>query len=298
MLIDNINTLRPIIPTIVGVDFSKYEPYLITADEWLTRELTGSVLFGKIKAIGNEELLRLAQAVVAHKAYFDAIPFLDLIETENGFGVVSNNNIAPASQARVQALQKQTEIRLSDSCESLIRFLEEKDTYHEDWKSSPAFSIISDCFIYTLDQFRRYAPFVGTRLDFIKAKPIMLKVQKLKIENVISPELSNDIILKLKTGELSAPYLAIIDYLRFAQAFFTIDDVQYKALLNNNPYELKALESIESEKSGQSFLFQVRSIIISKINDYPKFKESALYAQYLANTKAFSSDDPFLATGV
>jgi hypothetical protein len=299
MLIESIETLKELIPTIVGNDIARYRPYLETADAWLSREITGPPLFGKLTNAGNSDLLKLSQSVVAYKAYFDAIPFLDLIETETGFGVVNNDKIVPASKERVQALLKQTEQRLSDSCESLIRYLEDHSDYHTDWKASAAFSLISDCYIYSLDEFKRYAPFTGTRLDFVKAKPILLKNQKLKIESVISPELSSQIISQLRGSGISEDNGKIIELLRFALAFFTIDDSQYKAIFNTNPYELKAAESLDKYNIGDSFLVKAYNHIISNTSKYPAFESSDIYAQLQENfNRTASSDEPFLTCGV
>lgn len=43
-------------------------------------------------------------AIAAHRALADAIPSLDLVQTVNGFAVVSNQNLAPASRDRVDRL--------------------------------------------------------------------------------------------------------------------------------------------------------------------------------------------------
>jgi hypothetical protein len=299
MLINSIDELKAIIPTIAGSDFTKYQAYLATSDDWISREITGPTLFAKLTSADNGELLRLAQSATAFKAYLDVIPFLDLVDTETGFGVISNQNVAPASKERVQALSKQTEQRLSDSCESLIRFLEDHQDYHSDWKASQAFSFIGDCYIYSLEEFKRYAPFPGTRLDFVKIKPIVLKNQKLKIESAISPELSTQIITQLRSEGVSADNAKIIENLRFALAFFTIADPQFIAVFNNNPYEQKAAESLEKTNIGDSFLTQAVNTIIANVDNYTAFKGSSLYAKMQANANRLAStDSPFEVFGV
>ena len=47
-----------------------------------------------------------AEAFVCYTAAYEAIPALDLIATPNGFAVVSNQNLAPASKERVAALRE------------------------------------------------------------------------------------------------------------------------------------------------------------------------------------------------
>ena len=52
-------------------------------------------------------LRRFLVGMVCSFAFEDAIPQLDLVLTHTGFGVVSNQNVAPASQDRVNALKTQ-----------------------------------------------------------------------------------------------------------------------------------------------------------------------------------------------
>lgn len=52
-------------------------------------------------------LRRYLVGIVCSMAFWDAIPQLDLVLTNTGFGVVSNSNVAPASADRVAALRTQ-----------------------------------------------------------------------------------------------------------------------------------------------------------------------------------------------
>lgn len=52
-----------------------------------------------------KEVEEKIKAVIAYDAFHRAIPSLDLVLTPNGFGVVSNQNIAPASRERVDGLR-------------------------------------------------------------------------------------------------------------------------------------------------------------------------------------------------
>lgn len=79
----------------------------------------------------DEQLWQWCLCYIIAKGYHDAIPHLDLVLTPTGFGVVSNQNVAPASSDRVLRLREQlcnqadyyfVEIR------SLLRFFPE---WHE-----------------------------------------------------------------------------------------------------------------------------------------------------------------------
>ena len=73
-------------------------PYLQPAYWRLKNEL-------KVELMNNKAAPYFRRAVYATAAY-NALPTLDIVATPNGFGVVSNQNIAPASKERVAALRE------------------------------------------------------------------------------------------------------------------------------------------------------------------------------------------------
>lgn len=74
------------------------EPYLQPAYWRLKNEL-------KVELMNNKCAPYFRRAVYATAAY-NALPTLDLVATPNGFGVVSNQNIAPASKERVATFRE------------------------------------------------------------------------------------------------------------------------------------------------------------------------------------------------
>lgn len=286
MLINNINTLKEYIPTIVSGEFGKYQSYMADANKWISREILGSNLYGAIKDLtsipptqpeegeplpDHSALVARAEAVVANKGYLDAIPMLDLIQTESGFGVVRTDKVAPASPERVKALIDGTKQKLSDSIEELIDYLEDTASYHDDWKGSPAYSLLTDTYIQTLREFNRYYYFNGTRLEFVKFKPKLLEAINLKICPVISTELSDQIIEQLRDDELTTANKVIIEPLRYAMALFANGE----------------------DKSANSYLLRVRKIIMEKTDEYPAFQNSALYARIIATANTVNSGSLF-----
>lgn len=86
--------------------FESVEPYINEAKHNLY-----SVLFSQgVAALEtNEELLRLSKKFICEQGFIVAIPHLDLVLTGSGFGVVSNDHVAPASGERVKALKEAVE---------------------------------------------------------------------------------------------------------------------------------------------------------------------------------------------
>ena len=62
----------------------------------------------------------LVEAYVYRQAAWQALPHLDLVLTDNGFAVVSNNNLAPASRDRVAALQERLREEKADARDLLL----------------------------------------------------------------------------------------------------------------------------------------------------------------------------------
>lgn len=140
MLIQTDEQLRAYLPnalTTVEGETSLYDkicPYLHKAQAWLAKNFTGEEILATIEQLSDDdELHRLCAHITAVDALRRAIPSLDLILTPNGFGIVSNQNIVPASADRVK--------RLIDSLlanrDSLANDLLELLAKRSDWPDSP-----------------------------------------------------------------------------------------------------------------------------------------------------------------
>lgn len=277
MLINDIDTLKKYVPSVVGDNFEKYIFYLKTADDWLINEFIGKKLYDVAGSEQAEESLNeYCKSIVANKAYLDAIPVLDLVETESGFAVTSNSNLTPASRERVNALMTGIEKRLGDCIELLLEFLESSTAHLGDWKDAKAYSINHDSYIFTLKEFRRYGRFDGSRLEWIKEMPKVTRALRYKIEPVISKELSATIISQLQNNSLDEANKNIIEDLRMSLAAFVTGD----------------------EAAGNSFLYRARMVILGSIDSYPDFKSSSVYEAQKAQTDSYSVDHSIMNCGV
>lgn len=79
--------------------FEKMETELQIAEIWFF----SNIVFSESELQGDQQL-RMAKDIIILEAFRNAVPSLDLVLTPNGFGVVSNQTIAPASKERVKAL--------------------------------------------------------------------------------------------------------------------------------------------------------------------------------------------------
>lgn len=98
--------------------FTKITPHLTMAEAWLEASV---VKYNSIAE--NESAMTYAKIIVANDGFRRAIPSLDLILTENGFGIVSDNNVAPASRDRVNALLKGLQAQVDEAIEAMAVIL-------------------------------------------------------------------------------------------------------------------------------------------------------------------------------
>lgn len=219
MILRTIDQLKAVLPTVVEMDnFSDFEPYVRSAELWIRNQVLGKVLYDLVNgdAFADEALLQLCRSVIGNHAYWDAIPFLDLIHTNNGFAVISAANKVPASKERVERLREQCLIRRDSEVELLIAFLEETTSYHDEWKGSPAYSVMTDCLIRTATELAQYGNWEGSRRDFLKLRPKLIQETMTKLEPVFSKDYIDELIEKQRDGDATSGDLKIIVLLKYA----------------------------------------------------------------------------------
>ena len=104
--------------------YDKVLPWLEAAERWLFMQFIGDEFADALIATEEDEPLKMtACSVVVHEALMRAVPSLDLVLTPNGFGIVSNSNVAPASRDRVVRLINSLEASRDIAIEQMIGFL-------------------------------------------------------------------------------------------------------------------------------------------------------------------------------
>ena len=93
----------------------------------------------------------LLEAYVYKSAAAEAVPSLDLILTDSGFAVVSNQNLAPASRERVAALLNSLRRQASDARDLLLL-----DLCKTNWVSSQQCTLLRSTLLWCPMLARRY----------------------------------------------------------------------------------------------------------------------------------------------
>lgn len=109
IITDN-STLLQFIPNVVETVegetplFNKIRPQLEITEQWIKDTIIGEQFMEDVANGEGSELWTATATAIACDAFRRSVPSLDLILTANGFGVVSNNNVAPASKERIERL--------------------------------------------------------------------------------------------------------------------------------------------------------------------------------------------------
>ena len=141
MLVTTDQELRSFLPnalaTVEGEAslFEKLSVYLSEAETWLATYITGAAPLAAITADNADAARPLCCRIVVCHALIHAIPSLDLVLTPNGFGIVSNQNIVPASKERVDRLIGSIEMQRDDAIILLQKMLFKRT----DWQQSELF---------------------------------------------------------------------------------------------------------------------------------------------------------------
>ena len=165
--------------------FDRVLPWLETAERWLFSQFVGDGYADTFLTLDPDEPVRVTAAcVVVHEAMMRAVPSLDLVLTPNGFGIVSNQNVAPASRDRVARLIASLEASRDDCIEQLVAYLfritEWYGTTIRHWFTATLFPFIDLANLCGFTD-HRWANYLGLRSKAID-------VEQRLAEEYISPE--------------------------------------------------------------------------------------------------------------
>lgn len=189
-LITNDAQLRQYVPQqIVAVKgeltlFDRIAHWLDTAEQWLSDNFTSAPTLTRIASYSEDHpLLSSCRAVVAHEALANAVPSLDLVQTVNGFAVVSNQTLAPASKERVERLIASHRSCRDSAINAMLPLLAEAHA----WKSSPQ----CDFFRASLFLPEHIRPLAGVASweKYLELRPKILSAESRLAAEFISPEL-------------------------------------------------------------------------------------------------------------
>ena len=192
----------------MDITFEQFQhscPASAMPDNSIFESISGYVDFARVEAVGIltleifdrldtvepsdpdydvlQQLSRDTVSYICSSAFWAAVPQLDLVLTSTGFGVVSNQNVAPASYSRVEALRTALRLNLLARLDSMISTLRSLEQWHD---SAPCREYFRTLF-WRSDQIRIVAGPLATRDDLTSNMPRIANAE-LQVAQIISPE--------------------------------------------------------------------------------------------------------------
>ena len=262
-LITTDEQLRLLIPNVLATTegeptlIEKLYPYLETAEQWAIDTFVPEAIFDEIDdGFGPNERFRYPlEKLVACQAYMTAIPSLDLVLTPNGFGIVSNQNIVPASRERVDALMNSLESQRDSAIEALILRLSSRT----DWQQSAQGKYFGATMFPLLNLCRRLAI-----REHIWDSYQQLHDRLIKIENVLANTYFSQEQMQVFRSQVIAQYS-------------TSKPIEEQVIRSLQAYELQLLTDIQVHPQCY---YDLVTIIRERPDDFPAWHTSPVAELY------------------
>ena len=225
--------------------FDMLQSHLVVTEQNLKSELFGSFDYTSVTGIEA-----IAIRLVCLRTYYEQIPHLDLVLTPTGFGVVSNENVVPASADRVKELRKQVKAAYDDAYDDAILAM-----LGTDWVKSVSGRVHTNSLYNTAHDLRSYACCPYAHRSDLLERLVQIAEAEEYIRRTISSEFFEVLLEGVRTKELSIEYRMLVHELKLAVAGWLHG--------NTNVLRMK-LANIVNE-------------IEKHIDDYPEYKNSEAY---------------------
>lgn len=266
-------TFEQIVTTAISasaVVFDKMGMYLNTAELRIKNEFIGNKLFSDFDTLPTT-VQNEAKKAICLEAFYLAIPFLDLVLTPTGFGVVSNTNIAPASKERVAALSAMVKKCRDNAFDNLLVALH---TEVNDWKSMPVARFQIASLFWTAQHLRTYAGMPDVfRTDLLELRTRISEVEEI-FRTAISSVYFESLLAAIRTGNISDDDTLIVMQLREAAGIYLSDSPlifrkkvdrvvetlegnvdKYVVYKESEAYKVRHLERYQNEKDDTTYFF-------------------------------------------
>jgi hypothetical protein len=206
MLVRTTDTVKKYFPQTTVDDFAIFEPHIQTAEEKYVIPYLGKATSKRLNdymdagAMPGESsldgLLPLVQRAVVDFAYRVSVPVRNVVDTNDGFGVVQNSNLAPASSARTDELKAGVDEYGWNAIDVMLQYLEENRADFPEWYHSAVSTLAFRNLINNATEFGQYVHLPGfSRVAFQQLRPVMDNVEML----IISQKIGDDVVSGLKT---------------------------------------------------------------------------------------------------
>ena len=160
----------------------KLHPFIEQAEGWLAENFTSSEILLAIAGEEGTQLREQCTRVVITEAFRAAIPSLDVILTPNGFGIVNNTNVVPASRERVERLILSLETSRDEQLIALLRLL----PAHEAWLATKQAAYFSSTLFPNISMCREIGIREHLWLEYQALVPQLQNIERVLAETYFS----------------------------------------------------------------------------------------------------------------
>lgn len=220
----------------------------------------------------DEKLLKQTQKVVCRKAFSENISSLDLVLTATGFGIVSTQDTAPASQARVEALRTQVERQWPQSLGILVDMLCKVEGWGE---TAQAEANIRTVF-YSIDMLRTYGSVPKLTGEAWRQEQASINAADTDLRKLVSDEEMDALLSAIRKNTLNDVQYDVILCMRLFIGWFISGGTTY------DPHGMRHTMDMMinlMEKHPNDFPEYMQSDVYKArhFTDYENTKESPLF---------------------
>lgn len=228
----DINSLKPYLRL---AERNYLEPVLETPflDELAAIYLAASSQVEAIADLKQKKVIKLVQEALANLAIMHALPVLSVSIGASGIQVVSNEQMAPASQWRTQKVYDSLAEVGYKTIDSLLAYLETEKASFPLWSENLVYTHFQTYFIRTAAEFNGLYNINDSRYLFHVIRYCMQRVEQFDIKKSIGQKLFDELKTKDKDGTLTGNFKILLnDYLKSAIALLTIAKALQERLIS------------------------------------------------------------------
>lgn len=250
--------------------YDMLRPFIEEDADLICDNVLGDVGMAALEA--DEKLLKQTQKVVCRKAFSENISSLDLVLTATGFGIVSTQDTAPASQARVEALRTQVERQWLQSLGILVDMLCKVDGWGE---TAQAEANIRTVF-YSIGMLQTYGSVPKLTGEAWRQAQASINAADTELRKLVSAEQMDGLLSAIRNNTLNDVQKDVVISMRMFIGWFISDGTMYNphGLDRNLDMMINLMEKHpdDFQQYMQSDVYQARHF-----TDYENTKESPLF---------------------
>ena len=206
--------LRAHIPNIIAsvkgetTFIERLSSFLDLAEDWVKTTFTSESTFNTICGYtDSNEIKIICSRLVVADALRRAIPSLDIVLTPNGFGVVSTQNLAPASKPRVDRLVGSMLVHRDDCIAALLPEL----VGASKWLTSPQADFFGSTLFPDLGIVDAVGGATGSKWEkYLELRPQVIDLEASLAEEWLSPGLMSALRSENLRGDLTEKRSVIV----------------------------------------------------------------------------------------